>query len=109
MTCYQFHGSLSFPSNKKDFKHTFHHFNQKQISNTHFHSFKNKHGLYPNIQLKLKFTATASTLLKSLISRAADDDSYVVMASLDLSAAFDLVNVELLIRRLKIMDLGSSL
>ena len=33
------------------------------------------------------------TLLQSLISRAADEDCYVIMASLDLSMAFDLVNM----------------
>ena len=42
---------------------------------------------------KGKSTATAGQLLQSIISRAADDDCYAVMASLDLSAAFDLVNV----------------
>ena len=43
-----------------------------------------------------KSTATAGALLQSLISRAADDNCYVIMASLDLSMAFDLVNTELL-------------
>ena len=47
-----------------------------------------------------KSTATAGALLQSMISRAADENCYVVMASLDLSMAFDLVNVELLIKRL---------
>ena len=37
-------------------------------------------------------TVTAGLLLQSLISRSLDDDEYVAMASLDLSAAFDVVN-----------------
>ena len=40
-----------------------------------------------------KSTATAGALLQSIISRAADDNYHVVMASLDLSMAFDLINV----------------
>ena len=39
--------------------------------------------------------------LQSIISRALDDDNYVAMASIDLSAAFDIVNVDLLIKRLR--------
>jgi hypothetical protein len=48
---------------------------------------------------KCKSTATAGLLLQSLISHATDNNNYVLMASLDLSAAFDLVNVKLLIKR----------
>ena len=59
---------------------------------------KQQHGFKKN-----KSTATAGILLQSIISRAADNDTYVIMSSLDLSAAFDLVNVELLIKRLKII------
>ena len=55
---------------------------------------KQQHGFKKN-----KSTATAGSLLQSIISHAADDNCYVLMASLDLSAAFDLVNVELLIKR----------
>ena len=43
--------------------------------------------------------------LQSLIARALDDDEFVAMASLDLSAAFDVVNVPLLIKRLDIIGL----
>ncbi len=32
-----------------------------------------------------------------------DEDNFVVMSSLDLSAAFDLVNLDLLLKRLKKM------
>ena len=53
---------------------------------------KQQHGFKKN-----KSTATAGALLQSIISRAADENCYVVMASLDLSMAFDLVNVDLLI------------
>ena len=48
---------------------------------------------------KGKSTATAGLTLQSIISRALDDDNYVAMASIDLSAAFDIVNVDLLIKR----------
>ena len=63
---------------------------------------KQQHGFKRN-----KSTATAGALLQSIISRAADDNNYVIMASLDLSMAFDLVNVELLVKRLRIMGISS--
>ena len=43
---------------------------------------------------------TAGLLLQSLISRALDDNEYVAMAGIDLSAAFDIVDEDLLIKRL---------
>jgi hypothetical protein len=46
-------------------------------------------------------TATLSAALLSQISRALEDEEYVIVASLDLSSAFDLVNINLLIKRLK--------
>ena len=46
---------------------------------------------------KGKSTATAHLSLQSLICRALDENNYVAMASIDLSAAFDIVNVDLLI------------
>ena len=58
---------------------------------------------------KHKSTTTAGKLLQSIIARAADDDCFVLMASLDLSAAFDLVNVDLLITRLRVMGLPRDL
>ena len=61
---------------------------------------KNQHGFKKN-----KSTATAGALLQSMIARAADNKCFVVMASLDLSMAFDLVNTELLVKRLKVMGL----
>ena len=54
---------------------------------------------------KDRSTSTASLVLQSLISRAIDDDNYVLMASLDLSAAFDIVNVKLLLKRLIVIGL----
>ena len=44
---------------------------------------------------KNESTATAGLVLQSLIARALDDDKYVQLVSLDLSAAFDIVNVPL--------------
>ena len=65
--------------------------------------------LYETADKKSKSTATAGLLLQSLISRATDANNYVLMASLDLSAAFDLVNVNLLIKRLRIIGLPMDL
>ena len=56
-----------------------------------------------------KSTATAGALLQSLIARAADENCYVVMASLDLSMAFDMVNTVHLIKRLRIMGMPVDL
>ena len=44
-------------------------------------------------------------ILQSLIARALDDDCYVALAGIDLSAAFDVVDIELLIKRLIIKGL----
>ena len=57
---------------------------------------KQQHGFQQS-----KSKVTAGALLQSLIARAADDNCYAVMASLDLSMAFVIVNTELLIKRLK--------
>ena len=48
---------------------------------------KNQHGFKHN-----KSNATPGALLQSIISSAADDKCFVIMANLDLSMAFDLVN-----------------
>ena len=53
---------------------------------------------------KKKSTATAGALLRSIIARAADSDCYAIMASLDLSMAFDMVNKDLLVKRLIILS-----
>ena len=65
---------------------------------------KQQHGFKKN-----KSTATAGLLLQSLIVHATDSNNYALMASLDLSAAFDLVNVKLLIKRLRILGLPMDL
>jgi hypothetical protein len=78
--------------------------NYLETTNTLDLTGKQQHGFKKN-----KSTATAGLLLQSIIARAANDDNYVIMASLDLSAAFNLVNIELLIRRLRIFGLPSDL
>ena len=64
---------------------------------------KQQHGFIKN-----KSTVTAGLLLQSLISRALDDDDFVALASIDLSAAFDIVDVDLLIKRLVILGLPND-
>ena len=54
---------------------------------------------------KCKSTASAGLVIQSILSRAVDSNNYALMASIDLSAAFDLVNTNLLITRLKIIGL----
>ena len=72
--------------------------NKLDLTGKQQHGFKRK-----------KSTATAGALLQSLIARAADENCDVVMASLDLSMTFDMVNTELLIRRLRIMGMPADL
>jgi hypothetical protein len=64
---------------------------------------KSQHGFKPNHS-----TLTAGLKLQTLITRAVDEDMYALMASLDLSSAFDVVNVELLLKRLNIIGLPSD-
>lgn len=63
----------------------------------------NQHGFK-----KGKSTTTLSLTIQSLIARALDEDKFVLMASLDLSSAFDVVNVKLLLKRLKIIGLPAD-
>ena len=56
------------------------------------HGFKTKHN-----------TQMAGLQIQSLIARAVEGDSFVLMASLDLSSAFHVVNVKLLIKSLEII------
>ena len=58
---------------------------------------------------KKRNTASIGLVLQSLIARALDGDNYVLMASLDLSAAFDIVNIKLLLKRLKIVGLPGDI
>ena len=55
--------------------------NNIDITGKQQHGFKAKHS-----------TASAGLVLQSLIARALDEDNHVILASLDLSAAFDFVN-----------------
>jgi retron-type reverse transcriptase len=64
--------------------------NNVDFTGANQHGFKQKHS-----------TSTLSSALLSQISRALDDEEYVIVVSLDLSSAFDLVNINLLIKRLK--------
>ena len=57
------------------------------ITGKHQHGFK-----------KQKSTSTLTLQLQSLIARALDKDNYVIMGILDLSAAFDMVNMDLLLK-----------
>jgi hypothetical protein len=54
---------------------------------------------------KCKSTASAGLVIQSILLRAVDSNKFALMASIDLSAAFDLVNTNLLIKRLKIIGL----
>ena len=65
---------------------------------------KEQHGF-----TKGKSTATAGLVLQSLIARALYDDHLVLLASLNLSAAFDIVNVELLVKRLRVIGLPNDI
>ena len=68
------------------------------ITGNHQHGFK-----------KLKSTSTLNLQLQSIIARALDEDNYVLMASLDLSAAFDVVNIDLLLIRLRVIGLPEDI
>ena len=64
----------------------------------------NQHGFKKN-----RSTTTASADIQSKISALMDEDQYVAMASLDLSAAFDVVNVDLLLKRLRTMGITEDI
>jgi hypothetical protein len=54
---------------------------------------------------KGKSTLSFGLKLQSLIAKALDKSNYALKASIDLSAAFDLVNIPLLLKCLKIIGL----
>ena len=58
----------------------------------------NQHGFR-----KKRSTTTAAKHLQAVITRAMEKGDYVAVASIDMSAAFDVINVELLMKRLEIM------
>ena len=68
--------------------------NNCSLTGSSQHGFKKAHS-----------TCTLGLTLQSVLSHALDENNYALMASLDLSAAFDVVNVKLLLKRLKIIGL----
>jgi hypothetical protein len=60
----------------------------------------NQHGFKQN-----RSTSRLSIEIQNMIARALDEDKMVLLASLDLSEAFDIVNVGLLLKRLRILGL----
>jgi hypothetical protein len=58
---------------------------------------------------KERSTITASVEIQSRVSALMDQDQYVAMASLDLSAAFDVVNVDLLLVRQRKIGLPTNI
>ena len=65
---------------------------------------ENQHGFKKN-----KSTLTLSSEIQSRIARALDNDEYAQLTSLDLSAAFDLVNIDLLMKRLCLIGLPKDI
>ena len=49
-----------------------------------------------------KSTTTAGLAIQSALARALDVGDYAILANLDLSSAFDLVNINLLMKRMRI-------
>ena len=54
-------------------------------------------------------TITTALNIQSIISRAIDENNFYVLASLDLSAAFDLVNRNLLFKRMELMGIPNDI
>jgi hypothetical protein len=54
-------------------------------------------------------TTTLSSHLQSIIGRALDEDNFVLVASLDLSSALDVVNVDLLLKRLHCIGMPTDI
>jgi hypothetical protein len=48
----------------------------------------------------MRGTATLSIEIQSMISKALNNNEYVLLSSLDLSAAFDMADIKLLLKRL---------
>ena len=60
----------------------------------------NQHGFK-----KGRSTSTAGLSIQSALARALDQNNFAIMASLDLSSAFDVININLLLKRLRIVGL----
>jgi hypothetical protein len=56
-----------------------------------------------------KSTSTLSVELQSVIWTALDENEYLLMASSKISSAFDVVNTELLLKRMNIMGLPKDI
>ena len=65
---------------------------------------KSQHGFKKN-----RSTASLSLTIQTIISQALEDDCHAIMASLDLSAAFDTVNIDLLLKRMRTIGLPDDL
>ena len=65
---------------------------------------KSQHGFKKN-----RSTNSASLMLQSVLARALDENKFALMASLDLSSAFDVVNVKLLLKRLRLLGLPDDI
>ena len=66
------------------------------------------HKLHDGFKRK-RSTASLSLTIQTIIAQALDEDNYAIMASLDLSAAFDMVNINLLLKRMAIMGLPDDI
>ena len=66
--------------------------------------FLNQHGFKQR-----RSTTSLSLTIQTLIAQALEEDCHVLMASIDLTAAFDMVNIDLLLKRMKIIDLPPDL
>ena len=65
---------------------------------------KSQHGFKTNPS-----TTSEGLKLQSLLARALDDSEYALMATLDLSSTFDVVNVDLLLKRIKKLGLPDDM
>ena len=65
-------------------------------------------GAKPHGFKRNRSTSTAGLEIQSEIARALDTNKFTIMASLDLSSAFDIVNINLLLKRLKIVGLPTD-
>ena len=55
-----------------------------------------------------KSTTTAGLAIQSALARALNEGDYAILANLDLSSAFDVVNVNLLLKRMRIAGLPAD-
>ena len=58
---------------------------------------------------KEKSTSTLGIHIQSLTARALDKDNHTIMANIDIILAFDVVNIELLLKRLRVVGLKDPL